>query len=83
MRKEVKARDGYQCRLCGRTEIDEKKELGRGLPVHHIDYDIQNSRAENLITLCCSCNSKVNANREYWKNYFNGVVDKIRIFVDD
>jgi hypothetical protein len=70
VRKKVKTRDDYQCQLCGRTEIIEKKELGRGLPVHHIDYDKENCNSENLITLCCSCNSRVNFNREYWTEFF-------------
>ncbi|MBE3101928.1 MAG: HNH endonuclease [Firmicutes bacterium] len=69
-RKGVKARDGYQCQLCEKLEITEKEELGRGFPVHHIDYDMQNCNLENLITLCCSCHGKTNANREYWTDFF-------------
>lgn len=66
----IKTRDNYICQLCGKTEIDEKKELDRGLAVHHIDHDRQNCEPENLITLCCSCNSKVNYSREFWTNFF-------------
>jgi len=77
VRKKIKARDGYQCQLCGRIEIVEKKKLGRGLPVHHIDYDKQNCRSENLITLCCSCNAKVNTNREYWEKYFKDTMERV------
>lgn len=50
--------------------IDEMKELNRGLPVHHIDYDTENNQENNLITLCCSCNAKVNSNREDWTKFF-------------
>lgn len=70
VRKEIKVRDGYQCQLCEKLEIDEKVEIGNGLSVHHIDYDKQNCAPENLITLCCSCHGKVNADRKYWERFF-------------
>jgi len=70
VRKEIKTRDDHRCQLYGKTGITEKKEIGSGLSVHHIDYNKQNCKPENLITLCCSCNGKVNANREYWKIFF-------------
>jgi len=38
--------------------------------IHHIDYDKQNCNENNLITVCNSCNSKVNYNRDYWFVYF-------------
>ena len=28
------------------------------------------NKKDNLLSLCNSCNVKVNANREYWTNYF-------------
>ena len=31
---------------------------------------IAQHKSENLITLCHSCHSKTNSNREYWQNYF-------------
>ena len=37
------------------------------LPIHHIDYNKQNSSINNLITLCNSCHAKTNANRKQWK----------------
>lgn len=77
-RKEAKTRDGYQCQLCEKLELDEKNELGRGLLVHHIDYDKQNCRPENLITLCCSCHGRTNVNREYWEMFFK---DRLREYV--
>jgi len=61
-KKEIMMRDDYKCQLCGRT-ID--------LCVHHIDYCKTNSYPINLITLCVSCNVKVNYRRDYWKDYFN------------
>ena len=39
---------------------------------NHIDYDKRNNDPKNLITLCHSCHSKTNYNRNYWINYFKG-----------
>jgi len=58
----IRERDNHTCQLCGRT----KKEEGKNLAVHHIDYVKENLDPKNLITLCCSCNSKVNFGRENW-----------------
>ena len=44
---------------------------------NHINYDKQNCNPKNLITLCHSCNSKVNKNRKYWTNYFKNKNEKI------
>jgi hypothetical protein len=59
-------RDGFNCGLCG----DYKN-----LAIHHIDYDKQNCNDNNLITLCRSCNVKVNFDRKKWEKLFK---EKIR-----
>lgn len=63
LRKKIKKRDNHTCQLCGIT-----KSL---MDVHHIDYNKQNNEPENLITLCHSCNSKVNFTRGFWAGYFD------------
>jgi len=35
-----------------------------------------NSNKRNLITLCTSCHSRTNFNRDYWKNYFINISKK-------
>jgi len=62
----IRNRDNYTCQLCGITQ----EENGRKLDVHHIDYDKDNLDPNNLIVLCRGCNSKVNFNRDFWKNHF-------------
>jgi len=62
----IRQRDGYKCQLCGIPEIENIEKL----TIHHIDYVKKNCLPENLIALCRSCNSKVNANRNYWTGYF-------------
>lgn len=64
LRRSIRERDHYICQLC------EKQQSDKVFPVHHIDYDKKNSSPENLITLCRSCHSKTNSNRDYWTNYF-------------
>jgi len=65
LRRSIRERDKYICQLCNKSQGDKTHS------VHHIDYDKQNCDPNNLITLCCSCNSKVNKNRDYWTQYFN------------
>lgn len=69
----IRHRDGYKCQLCGCPEI----ENGRKLDVHHIDYDKNNCKPLNLISLCSRCNTKVNSNRLKWIKYFKRKVRKI------
>lgn len=60
LKRSIRERDHYICQLC----------LNYGNAVHHIDYNKKNCNSDNLITLCISCNFKVNSNRIYWTNYF-------------
>ncbi len=62
----IRNRDGYFCRLCGRNEDGMKQKLH----VHHVDYDKQNCKKENLILLCRKCHLRTNWNRDSWKKYF-------------
>lgn len=73
IKKTVKTRDNYTCQECGITEIEWINQSGQPLQVHHIElYRInQNNNIENLITLCNSCHTKLDAvnlkNYEYKK----------------
>ena len=70
LKLQIRKRDNYTCQNCAMTEEEHLIVLGEVLTIHHIDYDKQNCKEENLITLCKQCNSRVNFNRKYWKNYF-------------
>ncbi len=54
----IKWRDDYKCLNYECSGISNK------LCVHHIDYNKKNCVSENLITICNSCNSRSNFNRE-------------------
>ena len=45
------------------------------LDVHHIDYNKQNNKPENFITLCKSCHMKTNGkNRQYWVEFYQNIM---------
>lgn len=64
-KESIKERDNYQCQnpTCQKeNEID--------LMVHHINYKKKDCTPSNLITLCRSCNSRANFNRENWEKLY-------------
>lgn len=60
LKKLIKERDNHICQICG----------NKGNNIHHINYNKEDCKPENLILLCRSCHSKTNGNRIYWINYF-------------
>jgi len=66
LKAQIRARDNNQCQVC------RDYENGYSFYVHHIDYKKKNSLPDNLITLCPSCHSKTNINRDKWTTYFQG-----------
>ena len=63
VKEAIRKRDDYTCQLCNTKEINRKHS------VHHIHYDKENCYPD-LITLCRSCNTKVNHNRDFWEELF-------------
>lgn len=61
LKKMIRERDGCKCGLCGVPD---------SLQIHHINYDKEDSRPQNLITLCVSCHMKTNFNRGMWEEFF-------------
>lgn len=60
----IRERDGYKCAVCDVS----------GNIVHHIDYNKKNHELDNLITLCKSCHTRTNWNRDFWQSYFEGQI---------
>jgi hypothetical protein len=65
LKRSIRERDKYTCQICYKPQGDI------ALCVHHIDYDKKNCDPKNLVTLCISCHTKTNGNREFWKNFFS------------
>jgi hypothetical protein len=65
-KEQIRFRDEYKCQLCYTPEI----ECIRKLSVHHIDYNKNNIKLENLISLCGKCHSKTRRNKVYWMKLF-------------
>ena len=64
LKRQIRERDNYTDQLTGQY----------GNTVHHIDYDKKNNCSSNLITLSRSSNVKVNYNRKYWMQHFQGLM---------
>ena len=69
-KESIKQRDNYICQnpYCYKT-TDR-------LVIHHIDYDKKNCHPSNLITVCNSCNSRANIDREWHKEWYQIIVKK-------
>jgi len=61
--RKARERDGYTCRICGKTE----KDLGKQMDVHHIlpyrlfRTNMEANRLKNLLSVCPSCHRRLEA----------------------
>jgi len=67
-KEDIKERDNYECQNPDCWKTNNK------LCIHHIDYIKKNCHPNNLITLCFSCNSRANSNRDYWTEYYSAII---------
>ena len=67
-KESIKERDGYRC-----LNPDCWGTLHR-LDIHHINYNKKNCGPENLITLCRSCNSRANKDREWHTSWYQVIM---------
>ena len=74
LREQIRKRDDYKCQHCGMTQEEHFTIYGRDIEVHHIDYNKQNCKKKNLITLCKQCNIRANYNRKYWEIHYNKII---------
>ena len=71
MRPLILQRDGHRCANCNRKEKAKiiiwrgKERPKSNLAVHHIDEDVANNRAENLVTLCQKCHHRHHNSERY------------------
>jgi hypothetical protein len=69
--KRVRAYFSHCCVRCGQPQTKEK------LCVHHVDYDKEagcKGKKFWAVTLCRSCHTETNNNREYWESQFKEMI---------
>jgi hypothetical protein len=69
----IRKRDNQVCINCGK----HREKLKYSLDVHHINYDKQLSIKENCISLCHSCHSLTQINRDYWTKFFQEKLSRL------
>jgi len=74
LKEQIRQRDNYICQNCGMTEEEHLIVFGEVLHIHHIDYNKQNCKQKNLITLCNHCNTRANFNRNYWQEIYQNKI---------
>jgi hypothetical protein len=78
LKQEIRERDSFICQCCGLNEnahIKNNKKIN--LCIHHIDYDKENNKKKNLISLCINCHTKTNGDRDYWFTYFTYLMENV------
>lgn len=70
LKEYIKERDGYKCLnpYCQNEKIK--------LFIHHINYNKKDCQPENLITVCNSCNSRANSDRDWHKSWYQAIINK-------
>ena len=69
LRRRIRDIDRHMCKSCGIREIN-LHGFHKKLDVHHIDYNKENCRETNLISVCHSCNIIANYTRDYWYAFY-------------
>lgn len=66
---DIRERDGNRCL---NPSCDRKNSK---LCIHHIDYNKKNCSPSNLITVCMSCNSKANYDRDWHTFWYKAILN--------
>jgi len=70
LKEKIRKRDKYKCKICNIKEKDNfRKNKKINLITHHINYNKNDCKDNNLISLCLKCHLKTNGNRDYWYAY--------------
>ena len=69
-KESIRERDKHQCQ----NPDCWKKRIGETLCVHHIDHVKKNCHPKNLISLCRSCNTRADINKDYWEMLYQNIL---------
>ena len=72
LKLKIRKRDNRICQCCGAKDV---KQIKKCLTIHHIDYNKQNCKEDNLISLCNKCNLRANGDRDYWYAYYTYLME--------
>jgi len=66
---DIRDRDGHKCLnpYCNSLSPED-------LSIHHINYDKQDCNPKNLITVCRSCNTKANTDRDWHMAWYQAIL---------
>lgn len=71
-KRAIRKRDNQVCMLCG----IHREKLKQTLEIHHINYDKKLTIPQNCISLCKSCHSLTQKDREHWTKLFQSILSK-------
>ena len=82
LKESIRKRDNHICQNpeCNMTEEEHLIVYGRAFHVHHIDYNKENCKETNLITVCFGCNIRANYNRPYWQEIYIKIIGEKNLF---
>jgi hypothetical protein len=69
-KESIKERDGY---MCLNPRCLKKSSV---LSIHHINYNKKDCRPDNLITVCRSCNSSANFDRDWHETWYQAIIKR-------
>ncbi len=72
MKPEILERDSHTCQWCNKTADQQQEQSGHRFHVHHINYNHDDTRPDNLVTLCTPCHARTNTiqNGAEMREYF-------------
>jgi len=75
LKEVIRNRDNRMCVLCKAHESILKTKLC----VHHIDYNKNNNKENNLVSLCRKCHANVHWSKDEWSNHLRNVLKPMEV----
>lgn len=72
-KRKIRERDGHTCAICSKSPAK---------CVHHINYVKDDTIPENCVTLCRSCHTKTNFDRDHWQAHLTQVMQDRNLIPD-
>jgi len=76
LKEDIRKRDNFKCQCCNKSQKVNLKKLS----IHHIDYNKENNKKKNLISLCLHCHCITNYDRDYWYAYCSYIIENREVY---